>query len=300
MIVMRVLKAVALVMAVVIARCLVFVPSIQAGGGFVPLVTHDALQSFSDPKNDDEITLKGNQTSLFTGQFLNAFSAPNSVSVSFNSTTDSTTVEFAGPAIAQNMSTFYTFGFAINAVIDTPRGPIVDPEEECDDWTPPSPTIPAHLPTPNIAAQYLTASDQVAVTISNVHGTVSLSSVGYLVTSTPFALTSLNRTALPPGAFIASGVPDGTTLTPGGSTTYTISGVDPGQYVTLFTDSQFSGASAGNPYTGLSGSWLEFEAVPEPASWVLMVIGVGTVLGRVAIGRLRYRKFSWSIGQTFR
>ena len=118
------------------------------------------------------------------------------------------------------------------------------------------------------------------VTISNDPGTFSLSDVGYLVTSVPYALSSLNRTTLPPGAFISSGVPDGTTLGPGQSTAFTISGINPGQYVTIFSDAQWSGSSSSNFYQDESGSWLEFQAVPEPASWLLTVIGIATLLGR--------------------
>ena len=62
-------------------------------------------------------------------------------------------------------------------------------------------------------AQYLPALHQAIITVSNDPAdTFSLSGVGYLVTDTPFALTSLNRTTLPPSAFVPSGILDGTTL----------------------------------------------------------------------------------------
>jgi hypothetical protein len=143
----------------------------------------------------------------------------------------------------------------------------------------------------NTAAQYLTATKQMLVTLSNDPGSFALSSVGYLITNSPFALTSLNRTALPPSAFLPSGIPDGTILTSGASTSFLISGVNPGRFVTIFSDAKFvRGESAGSPYDGLSGNWLEFQAVPEPASWALMVIGTAAVAGGLMFGRIKHRK----------
>src|SRR5262249_46453009 len=137
------------------------------------------------------------------------------------------------------------------------------------------------VPAPNLSATYLSGSHQATITISNDPNTFDLFSVGYLVTNAPFDLTSLNRTTLPPSPFLPSGIPDGTTLNPGDSTSFIVSGIIPGQFVTIFADAKFSGASAGNPYTDVSGHWLEFQAEPEPASWVLMLIGSVALLGRV-------------------
>jgi hypothetical protein len=260
----------ALALSAVLTLCLVW-PHPAQGGTVVPFFTQDVNQPFMNP-----------QDSLFTGQFLNAFAAPSSVNVNFDPTTNTTIVHFAGSSIATNSATYYTFGYAINAVSSVPGGPIVSPGNLDGYWTPGPTPLPGHVPELNTAAQYMPATNQAIVTLSNDPGTLSLSGVGYLVTNTPFALTSLNRTTLPPSAFIASGIADGTTLTAGMSTSFTISGINPGQYVTIFSDAQFSGASSGNPYTGLSGQWLEFQAVPEPASWLLMLIGTAPLLGRVA------------------
>ncbi len=245
------------------------------GSSFVPIFTQDATQPFPNSQDNFEEVLSGNVTSQFTGQFLNAFSAPSSVAVNFDPSSNTTIVHFAGAAIAQNPGTYFTFGYAINAVSSVPGGPTVNPGNQDGYWTPGpgAQPLPGHVPELNCAAQYMPASHQALITISNDPGTVSLSGVGYLVTNTPFALTSLNRTALPPGAFVASGIADGTVLSAGMSTSYTISGINPGEYVTVFSDAQWSGASSGNPYSGSSGEWLEFQAVPEPASWVMMFIG---------------------------
>jgi hypothetical protein len=224
--------------------------------------------------------LAGNQTSRLTGQYVNAFSGSSSVAVNFDASTDTTIVQFAGAPIAGNATAFHTFGYAINAVASAPGGTIVNPGNTDGYWTP-GVTIPGHVPEQNISARYLTSLSEVVVTISNDPGTFSLSDVGYLVTSVPYALTSLNRTTLPPGAFVPSGVPDGTTLGPGGSTSFTISGVSLGQYVTIFSDAQWTGSSSSNFYQDESGGWLEFQAVPEPASWMLTLVGIVMVLGRV-------------------
>jgi hypothetical protein len=85
-------------------------------------------------------------------------------------------------------------------------------------------TIDGHVPAQSFMTKYMPALHQEIGTISNQGGTLSLSSVGYLQTNVANPLTSLNPTSLPPGSFLASGVPDGTLLTPGGSTSFTISG----------------------------------------------------------------------------
>ena len=278
---MRMSKVGAIVISVGIAHCLVM--GRPARGGFVPLVTQDALQPGPNSQDDFEEVLTGNKTSLFTGQFLNAFPAPNSVSVQFDAPSNTTTVSFVGPPtgppISPDQTAYNTFGYAINAI----SGPIINPGNKDGYWTP-GIIVPGHVPEQNIMALYTPASHQVQITITNDPGTIILSGVGYLVTNVPFALTSLNRTTLPPTAFLPSTVPDGTTLAPGESTSFTISGVNQGQYVTIFSDGQFSPTS-GNAYLGESGQWLEFQAVPEPASWVLMVIGTATLMGGVASRR---------------
>ena len=285
---MRTSKARGLFIAVVLTQCLVSDQGAQAGS-FVPLLAQDANQSFPNDQDNFEEALNGDQTGRFTGQFLNSFSAPNSVTASFDATTNTTIVHFAGPAIATDPTNLYTFGFAINAVFSAPPGPIVNPGLADSYWTPGPLPLPGHVPTVNTATQYLTASNQVLVTLSNDPGTFTLSKVGYLVTNSPFALTSLNRTALPPSAFLPSGIPDGTTLPSGASTSFLISGVNPGQYVTIFSDAEFvRGQSAGSPYSGLSGEWLEFQAVPEPATWALMLFGTVPVI--VAAARRHRRR----------
>ena len=204
---MRMSKTGALLMTVVFAHCLLSACPIQAGSTFVPFVTQDALQSFWGPEDDFEEVLSGNQTSLFTGQFLNAFSTPNSVTVSYDATTNSTIVEFAGPPIARNLTTYYTFGFAVDDVTPTPGGPTTNPMKTEGYWTPEPPRLPGQIPTVNTAGQYLSASKQAVITISNDPGTLSLYGVGYLVTNAPFSLTSLNRTALRPVHSSPPGLP---------------------------------------------------------------------------------------------
>jgi hypothetical protein len=277
-------KAGTLIIAVVFTELVV--PDHRAhAGSFMPLVTEDALQTFPNDQDNFEQVLSGDQTGRLTGQFLNSFPAPNSVTASFDATTNTTIVHFAGPAISTDQSTYYTFGFAINALFPALPGPIVNPGLTDSYWTPGPLPLPGLIPTVNTSSQYLTASNQVLVTLSNDPGTFSLSSVGYLVTNSPFSLASLNRTTLPPTAFLPSGVPDGTTLTSGASTAFLISGVHAGQYVTIFSDAKFSGSSSNQPYQSLSGNWLEFQAIPEPSSCVLMAMGTATLLGGIALRR---------------
>jgi hypothetical protein len=242
---------------------------------FVPVLTVDVTQPFTSPEDNFEEVLQGNLVNRLTGPFLNGFSTPNSVSVHFNAPTNTTIVQFGGPAIAQNPNTRYTFGVALNNITS---GGTTNPNLIDEYWTM-GQTVEGHIPQQDISVKYSSTLQTATVTISNDPDTFSLFNVGYLVTNSSFALSSLNRTTLPPGAFTASGVPNGTVLTPGTNTSFTISGVHTGQYVTVFADAKFSGTSSGNPYTDTSGRWFELQATPEPASWALMLVGVAGVAG---------------------
>jgi hypothetical protein len=235
-------------------------------------------QPFMNPEDNFETVLSGNFSGVLS-EFLNAFPAPSLVDVSYNSVANETTLAFSGQAIALNPNLFETFGFAL-AVASAALN--VNPQIVDSYWTSGG-TIEGHVPEDNMSSMYSPSTHATTITISNDPDTFSLSKVGYLVTNTPFSLLSLNRTSLPPSAFISSGVPDGTQLTPGGSVSFNIPSVLPGQYVTVFADAQFSGSSSSNPYTGVSGRWFEFQAaVPEPSSWVLLAIGAATLIVPVA------------------
>jgi hypothetical protein len=283
---MRSSHASILVFPILIAHCLMW--GQPAYSALVPLVTQDATQPFTSPSQDNfEQTLAGDQTSRFTGQFLNAFPTPNLVNVSFNPASNTTLVHFAGTPIAASPTAVWTFGFAINSISFAPGVQIVNPGILDGYWTPGPNNVPGHVPQQNMMAAYMPSSQQAFITIANDPFTFSLFSVGYLVTGVPFALTSLNRSVLPPAAFLPSGIPDGTTLTPGASISFGISGIAPGEFVTIFADSRFSGSSSSEPYKDLSGHWLEFQAgVPEPSSWLLLAIGATAL---VACGRIRRR-----------
>ncbi len=277
---MRISKA--LILFIFMAHASALISAASARAGTVPMVTADATQPFMNPEDNFETVLAGDQTSLFSGQFLNAFTAPNSVDVSFNNLTDTTLISFAGQGIATNPTAFDTFGFALQASVAVGGIQNVNPEIVDEYWTSGG-TIEGHVPEQNLSSQYSPTTRQATITVSNDPlDTFSLSGVGYLVTNTPYSLSQLNRSTLPPSAFLSSGVPNGTTLTPGGSTSFNIAGVLPGQYVTVFADAQFSGSSSTNPYTGVSGRWFEFQAVPEPSSCVLLTIGAASILGCAA------------------
>ena len=277
---MRISKT--LILFVFMAWASAWLSAASARAGTVPMVAADATQPFMNPEDNFETVLAGDQTSLFSGQFINAFTAPNSVDVSYDNVSNTTTISFAGQGIATNPNAFETFGFALAASVVAAGTQTVDPQIVDEYWTSGG-TIEGHVPEQNLSSQYSPTTGQATITVSNDPlDTFSLSGVGYLVTNTPYSLSQLNRSTLPPSAFLSSGVPNGTTLAPGGSTSFNISGVLPGQYVTVFADAQFSGSSSTNPYTGLSGRWLEFQAVPEPSSCVLLAIGLASILGCAA------------------
>ena len=122
--------------------------------GFVPLVAQDATQPSTNSQDDFEEVLAGNQTSLLTGQYLNAFSGSSSVAVNFDASSDSTIIHYAGAPIADNTTSFFTFGYAINAVVSAPGGPVVNPGSTDGYWTP-GVTIPGHVPEQNIRGAVL-------------------------------------------------------------------------------------------------------------------------------------------------
>ena len=97
--------------------------------GFVPLVAQDATQPSTNSQDDFEEVLTGNQTSRLTGQYQNAFSGSSSVSVNFDAGSDSTIIHYAGAPIADNSTSFFTFGYAINAVVQRSRRSGREPRE---------------------------------------------------------------------------------------------------------------------------------------------------------------------------
>jgi hypothetical protein len=264
--------------AIALIVMLLSIPSRSALGDFTPLMAADATQPFTDPADNFEIVLRGDQTTHIPGQNVNPFASPNSFNSQFDPATNTTIVRFAGPQISSDAPNRHTAGFAINAQIAGQGTVSVDPGLVDGYWTT-NPLIDGHLPQQDLSIVYTAATATAVVTVSNDPDTFKLFSVGYQVTNAPFALTSLNRATLPPGSFIASGIPDGTTLIPGSSVSFTITGIALGQYITVFADAQFSGPSAGNPYHDLSGRWLEIQAVPEPGSLALMLTGVVVVFG---------------------
>jgi hypothetical protein len=261
-------------------------PAIAA---FATLLAVDATQPFTDPEDNLEIVLRGDQRANLPGQYVNPFGAPNSVNVLFDAVANVTIVSFAGQPIPSDKPAVHTLGLGINAQSFVAGGINVNPDVVDGYWTM-GPTIEGHLPQPNISVTYLPVFQSATVTISNDPDTFSLFSVGYQVTNAPFAFSSLNRTTLPPGSFVSSGVPDGTSLAPGGSVSFTITGITPDQYVTVFADAQYSGTSSGNPYQDLSGHWFEAQAVPEPGSLALVLTGVVALGGRAHARRRRQER----------
>ena len=176
---------------------------------------------------------------------------------------NTTTISFAGQGIATNPNAFETFGFALATCVVAAGTQTVGSQIVDEYWTSGG-TIEGHVPRANHSQYSPTTGQATIFTVSNDPlDTFSLSGVGYLVTNTPYSLSQLNRSTLPPSAFLSSGVPNGTTLAPGGSTSFNISGVLPGQYVTVFADAQFSGSSSTNPYTGLSGQLARIPGRPR-------------------------------------
>ena len=68
---MRISKT--LILFVFMAWASTWLSAASARAGTVPMVTADATQPFMNPEDNFETVLAGDQTSLFSGQFINAF-----------------------------------------------------------------------------------------------------------------------------------------------------------------------------------------------------------------------------------
>ena len=275
---MRQSKAFILMIAALLTHYLAAPRPAQGGTASVPLVSFAVTEPFPGPEDNFETVLTGNQTSLFTGQFLTAFAQPNSVSDSFDTTSNTTTVNFSGQGqpISNDAPTPHTFGFAISAANFVGGVLIVNPPVVDGYWTM-GQTIDGHVPAPTLSAQYTPASHLALITITNdPFPNLVLSNVGYKVTNTQIDLASLNPTSNPASSFLPASVPDGTVLMPGQSTSFDLHVALSGQFVTIFAEADFTGDSPHNPAD--TGVYFEFQAVPEPASWVLLLIGAATLL----------------------
>jgi len=278
MIIMRMSKTCALVISVVFAHSLVS-PHPSQGGSVPVLFTQTVIQSSANPEDDLECVQSGNQTGQFS-QFRNAFPTPNSVTVSYDTTNNTTIVDFAGQPIAGNAKTMYTFGFAINV----PGGPITSPGNIDGYWTASVSPPAGHVPDPNITETYNAALQQAKITITNDPGSsIILSSVKYGVSPTQTPLNSLDPTGTPPGTLLDSGIPLNSTLASGASVQFTVTAPQ-SEYIIVDVNDVFGGSSPDNNPSP-AAQYIEFDAVPEPASWVLMVIGTATLLGRVVSRR---------------
>jgi hypothetical protein len=244
-----------------------------ARANFVPFLAADVSQPFTPAADNFEFVLSGNKTNQLTGTNINGFGQPNSVTSKFDPTTQTTTIKFAGAGIPTDVPTRHTFGFALNSISAITANPgVVDGY-----WTT-QPFIDGHVASQDISVTYVQALQQAKVTIFNDPDTFTVTNVGYLITNTAIPITSLNRTSLPPAAFVPSGLGP-ITLQPGTSVSFTVSGVGEGAFFTVFADAKFSGSSSGNPYTDVTGRWFELQTAPEPGSLSLMVVGGSPVPG---------------------
>ena len=246
---------------------------------------NEDIQVVAPNATDFEVLLSGNKVNQIGTQFISPFN--NGAQVNFNNATNTTVITFNafdGQNFAMGIN---HFGFTLANAPFVEGGigfgiPSVIAKLVTFPPTPAPQPPPVRVPALNPIIADVVNNGQVSVSLQNLStDTFSLFQVGYIVTSTPFALSQLNRTDLPPNLFQTAGIPDGTQLTPGQSDVFNVAAT-PSQYITIFADTQFSGVSSGNAYQGVVGEWVESEATvtPEPASYALVLAAfvLGTFL----------------------
>jgi hypothetical protein len=135
---------------------------------------------------------------------------------------------------------------------------------------------PFSITLPEVETSFLfnPGTRQLVVTgVNQTEDTVRFSQAGFLLTNTPFALQDLNRTHLPPSAFLPLSPLDGE-YEPGQSRSVTLTDVMATDFIVTFGTFVFSGASSGNPYTLDGSEWTQVDvasAVPEPGTLTLVI-----------------------------
>jgi hypothetical protein len=213
----------------------------------------DVAQPFATAQNNFEIVLQGDQTlGLLHGvePWSNPFGAPYSRTTTFNGT--NTTIRFAGAgSITNGPGGPYHFGIRQTPGRNAPA--ILNVY-----WTPAG-SVAGKVP---ILRNDLTFPPGVGMATGRLRNDtldeVTFSSLGYrIVDQNSLSLQNLNVTGMPPASFTPIAVADHI-LSPGESTpSFNIATIDPidPDAVVLFFQLQFSGASSGNPYTGVTRVW---------------------------------------------
>lgn len=244
---------------------------------YVALMAKDAAVRPPVPKpkpNDWHWVYGDDVQKQFLGPYVNGLPSPDAPVTSYNPGANETTLTFNGGQFPDNTNAIVTFGVELGVKAQPPGPPIkIDPKVHR--WFPTFNGVPiVQISAPDTEYDYDPSTHQATIRINNDSTeTFSLFSVGYRVTTSTIALDDLNRTTNGPGTFLPSGIADGTELLPGASVSFTLNGILQTDSVTVFSDSQFSGASSTNPYTELSGNWNEFQLVPEPTSLALACLG---------------------------
>jgi hypothetical protein len=259
--------------AAALAATLNAVPIARAS--YAPLMANDYRGTVIYPRpipNDRTWVYGGDRTPDITNVNLNPFPNPQTPTASYDPVANLTSLEFRGDQFPTT-GVFETFGAEMNTRLVSGTVTRIDPRISRWYYTY-NGIIIGKSPAVDQSYTYDSSTQQAQLTLSNLSDdTISLFSVGYVVRNTPITLDHLNRTDNGPGAFLPSGVIDGTQLLPGDSVSFTLSGILATDFVTLFADAKYSGSSSGNDYIDVSGSWAEFSAVPEPSSVAMLCVG---------------------------
>jgi hypothetical protein len=224
------------------------------------LINKDVRQAFVTPQDNFEICFKGNYLNVPVNRGIIAPPGWNkNVQKSYNPATNETCFSFSGPPLAQQpRGRTYHFGIGLGTSVKKAK-------ESNEYWT--RSTAPSYTAGGSCGFSYDAATATLTAVLSNdTDAPQVFRQVGYRILDSEPALSSLNRTEMPPSSFIPSGIPDGTVLLPGDEMTFTVAGVAPTQsFVCNFT------AALQNPppggYDDVVILWID-EVVGAPDSTV--------------------------------
>lgn len=233
--------------SILIAACLVALLFPLATGAY--LINKDVVQSFADPQDNFEIVLEGDWRAAKTdpAHVINPF-LKGGVNISYDASTNQTTVSFYGNEIPQDLNRYRHFGFGYGTAQDHSR--ILR-----EYWT--RGADATDVGGGSTGFIYDPTTGTVAVLIGNdTEFPTMIRDVGFLVFDSEMPLDVMDREGFPPDAFEPSGIPDGTILEPGDEVAFTLEGILPHNAIMVYQTVHAADPTT-VPYIFDIGEWVQ-------------------------------------------